>query len=199
MRPSQVLLSAALAAACATATTIGCKPAAEAPAPEPAKTAAPVEKKALLPQLRGTWSVVLTGKQEKDLRTMAMVFDAAEPTAEDLATLAPEERAAILSMREARKAAPADDPRYQQMRAVLEGMGRSTLVVDTSSLTITVGQVRQAANFVVLTETATSVRLSASTPTGRQEEVELALDAQGALRMSKPNQPDALTFRRALP
>lgn len=196
MRPTQILLlCGVLAAGCQRGTE---SPSSASASASPTATApAAAEKVGALARVRGNWSVVLSPKQEKDLRTMRLVFDAAEPTAEQLASLAPDERATIMSVREARKSAPADDPRYAQMRAVLDGMGRSTLVVDTSSLTITVGEVRQAAAFVVQAETSTSVKLTASTPAGRQEEVELVLGADGTLRMSKPNQPDALTFRRA--
>lgn len=151
---------------------------------------------AFLGKVRGTWGVVLSPKQEKDLRTMGMVFDAQDPTPEQLASLAPDERATILAVRDARKKAPTD-PKFLQMRAVLDGMARTTLVVYTSSLSIQVGQVFQSAAFVVKTETSTSVTLDASTPTGKHEEVQLALPGPDELRMSKPNQPDALTFRRA--
>jgi hypothetical protein len=176
---------------------VGCRGEGTTPQPQgsPTASASPAAKPSTLAKLKGTWAVKLSDRQEHDLATMRLVFEDNEPSAERLAALAPDERATIMAIREARKKSP-DDPQYKEMRAVLDDMGRSTLSVYTTSISLVVGTVRQDADIVVKTETATSVSLSATTRAGRTEEVELGIVNDGVITMAKPNQREALTFSR---
>lgn len=165
-----------------------------APGASPSASASRSASK-LLTEVRGRWSVVLTPKQEQDLATLRLVFEAKEPSEEQLARLSPQERGTILAVRAARLAKPTD-PQYVEMQAVLDGMARTSLEVFTSSMTLVVGTVEQSADLEVLTETATSVRVAATTRAGKREELELGMLGDARLRLYKPAQRDALTFER---
>ena len=145
--------------------------------------------------LLGNWTVKLSPKQDNDLKTMNLVFEAEEPSPELLATLTPQERVAITSMRTARKRSP-DDPQFMQMRAVIQGMGGSRLTITTSSMSLTIGQVHQAAQISVTTETSTAVTVNALMHNGKSESVQFVIDGPDAIRMARPGQTDALTFVR---
>ena len=167
--------------------------AAVSPSAEPSPSASTSK---LLVALRGRWLVELTPKQEQDLATLRLVFEAKEPSPEQLARLSPQERGTIMAVRAARLAKPTD-PQYVEMQAVLEGMARTSLEVYTSSMTLVVGTVVQSADLEVLTETATSVRLAATTRAGKREELELGVLGDERVRLYKPAQRDALTFKRS--
>jgi len=161
--------------------------------PEPTPAPAPALKG--IAALTGTWTVKLSPKQEKDLQTMNMVFEAEDPSPERLATLTPEERSAITSMRAARLRSP-DDPQFMQMRAVIQGMGGSRLNITTSSMSLTIGQVHQDAMISLVTETSTSVTLEAAMPNGKSEPLLFLIDGPDAIRLAKPGKDEALSFTR---
>lgn len=145
--------------------------------------------------LTGTWTVKLSPKQEKDLATMNLVFEADEPSPDRLASLTPEERSAIVAMRAARLRSP-DDPQFVQMRAVIQGMGGSRLNITTSSMSLTIGQVHQDAMISLVTETSTAVTLQAAMPNGKSEPLLFLIDGPDAIRLAKPGKEEALSFTR---
>lgn len=141
----------------------------------------------------GKWSVRLTQQQENQLLTMRLAFEPKDPTPERLSRLTKEEQGLMQSIREAWKRNPTDR-RLQEMKAVVEGMSKSTLEVTTSTLTLVVGGIGQAANYSVIEAQGPTVTVNALAKSGKLEKMSLTQKSPKELELRKIGEGDPLVF-----
>lgn len=160
--------------------------------PAPPALAPELATKAMAPFL-GKWSVRLTPQQENQLLTMRLAFEPKDPSPDRLNRLSKEEQGLMQSIREAWKRNPTDR-RLQEMKAVVEGMSKSTLEVTTSTLTLVVGGIGQAASYSVIEAAGPTVTVNALAKSGKLEKMSLTQKSPKELELRKLGEGDPLTF-----
>lgn len=130
-------------------------------APGPAAVASPRER------LLGTWSIVLSDEERRQVELLQLAFRDPAPTEEELAASpwSEEERGMVRLMAAARAADP-DDPKVAEMKAAAEGLRSATLTITADTMTFQAGAVTEVSTWSVQAEEAESLTIEAVEPVG---------------------------------
>jgi hypothetical protein len=176
----------------------GCKEPARPSPPDAEPKAAQPTRSSLRTKAIGRWAVKLDSAQAREQKMMILAVRDADPTDKELAELelTPQERQKIDLLRQRKKQSPVD-PKMDEMKKVVEGIDKTALEIATSTLSMTVGGVRQEATYSVIEETEAAITIRAKARSGRDETMSIRMPDESTLVLSKLGATEqALTFTR---